>query len=303
MDRSLSIRGGLLGLALGDALGAPYEGGPVERLLWRAIGKTRRGEMRWTDDTQMALDLAESLVAHGVLQPDDVARRFAASYSWTRGYGPGAARVLKRIRRGAGWEAASRSVFPDGSYGNGGAMRAPIVGLFHADRSQRVVEDAQRSARVTHAHPLALEGAALIACATAKATVGGDAIAILEAAAAPCELTPFLERLELTRTWLAQAHDPAPDEVRGRLGNGMAATDSCVTALHIALRFLAQPFEELVAFCVKCGGDVDTLASMAGAIWGAANGSQALPSGPLSRLEQRSRLEAAAAGLAELGAG
>ena len=57
--------GCLLGLALGDALGAPYEGGPLERGLWMLIGKTRSGHLRWTDDTRMSLDLAEVLLAAG----------------------------------------------------------------------------------------------------------------------------------------------------------------------------------------------------------------------------------------------
>jgi len=39
------------GLALGDALGAPYEGGPEERLAWKLLGKTRNRKLRYTDDT------------------------------------------------------------------------------------------------------------------------------------------------------------------------------------------------------------------------------------------------------------
>ena len=50
-------RGCLVGLAMGDALGAPYEGGVLERAVWRLLGRTRAGELRWTDDTQMSLDL------------------------------------------------------------------------------------------------------------------------------------------------------------------------------------------------------------------------------------------------------
>jgi ADP-ribosylglycohydrolase len=119
------FEGCLLGLALGDALGAPHEGGPVERLLWALIGRTAQGEMRWTDDTQMSLDAADSLLACAGMAPDDMAHRFARSYRWSRGYGPGAARLLKRIARGQDWESASVSVYPSGSYGNGGAMRAP----------------------------------------------------------------------------------------------------------------------------------------------------------------------------------
>src|SRR5688572_396147 len=125
------FQGCLLGLALGDALGAPLEGGILERLLWRAIGVSRKGEMRWTDDTQMSVDLVESFLAQGRVNPDDLARRFAKSYRWSRGYGPGAAKVLKRIARGTDWRKANRSVYRDGSYGNGAAMRAPILGLIH----------------------------------------------------------------------------------------------------------------------------------------------------------------------------
>ncbi len=167
--------GCLLGLALGDAFGAPHEGGPLERLVWRLIGRTRAGERRFTDDTSMSLDLAESLIERGVLDLDDVARRFAASYRWSRGYGPGAAKLLKRIARGAGWREASRSVFPEGSWGNGGAMRAPVIGLAFAGQPDALIAAARDSASITHAHPLGMEGAVLLASATALALGPGSA--------------------------------------------------------------------------------------------------------------------------------
>src|SRR5262245_17056205 len=115
--------GCLLGLATGDALGAPYEGGVLERLAWRILQCRAVGSLRWTDDTQMSLDLAESLLAEGEVRPDALARRLAAGYRWSRGYGPGAAKVLKRIRRGEPWQAATKAVYAAGSYGNGAAMR------------------------------------------------------------------------------------------------------------------------------------------------------------------------------------
>ena len=160
-------QGCLLGLALADALGAPFEGGVLERALWRMIGTTRRGDMRWTDDTQMTIDLVESYLAIGAIDSDDLARRFAQSYRWSRGYGPGAAKVLKRIAAGTDWRKANRSVYPSGSFGNGAAMRAPLVGLTYADRPAEVLEAVRASAAVTHAHPLAVEGATLLAVATA----------------------------------------------------------------------------------------------------------------------------------------
>lgn len=157
--------GCLLGLAMGDALGAPYEGGILERLLWRLIGRTSYGRLRWTDDTQMAVDLAVSLLDLDGVDADAIAQRFASSYRWSRGYGPSAARVLQRIRRGEPWVEASRSVYPEGSFGNGAAMRAPVLALFYPTDQQGLIEAATTSASITHAHPLGIEGAVLLALA------------------------------------------------------------------------------------------------------------------------------------------
>jgi len=291
------FKGCLLGLALGDALGAPFEGGLVERLLWRGIGKTRAGETRWTDDTQMSLDLAESLIAMGSLKLDDVALRFARSYRWSRGYGPGAAKLLKRIRRGDSWREANRSVFPDGSYGNGGAMRAPVIGLYCAGNGEALVVAASDSARITHAHPLGIEGAVLVAASVARALTSSSPEETLAFSAGHCHERAFRERLDIARTWIQSDHRSEPDEVVRLLGHGMAATDSCVTAVYLGLRFQELPYLELLAFVRRCGGDVDTIGAMAGAIWGAANGTEGLPAGALRDLEQRTRLEAVAEAL------
>jgi poly(ADP-ribose) glycohydrolase ARH3 len=291
------FEGALLGLALGDALGAPHEGGPLERLLWRCIGTTRTGAMRWTDDTQMSLDLAESLVACGAVDPDDIARRFAAGYRWSRGYGPSAAKVLRRIGDGMDWRRASRSVHAQGSFGNGAAMRAPVVGLWCAARPDALVDATVATAGITHAHPLGVEGAVAIAVATTEALGGRDGVALLDAAATACTLAPYPERFALARGWMREGAAPAPREVARRLGHGVAAPDSCVTAVYLAARFLHAPFAAMHAFAVACRGDVDTIAAMAGALWGAANGAAALPAGALAKLEDLERIRTLAAAL------
>ncbi len=282
--------GCLLGLALGDALGAPLEGGPVERALWRVLGRTRMGETRFTDDTQMALDLAESLVECEDLDPDHVAARFARSYRWSRGYGPGAAKLLKRIRAGAPWREANRSVYPEGSFGNGGAMRAPVVGLRFFSSPTLVADAARRSAEITHAHPLGIQGAVAIASATAAALATRAWRPIVDAASGPCEARAFGERFSLARSWLHAGAAPETTEVRARLGTGIVATESCVTAIYLSLRFLDRPFRELIDFIAECGGDTDTIGAMAGAVWGAANGATSLPAAALDRLEGRAHI-------------
>jgi len=291
------FQGCLLGLALADALGAVHEGGVLERMLWRVIGTTRSGLTRWTDDTQMSLDVAESLIAHRSLDLQDLASRFAGSYRWSRGYGPGTSRVLRRIARGIDWRHANRSVHGAGSLGNGGAMRAPVVGLFYSRRPNDLAAAARLSASVTHAHPLAMEGAALVATGTGCALLGHPPLEILERAAAVCELEPFRARLGTARAWLASRDDPTPTEVARRLGHGVAASESCVTAVYLGLRFLDRAFLELHQFVAACRGDVDTIGAMAGAIWGAANGIAPLPGAELDRLEQRERLMSVATAL------
>ena len=85
------IIGSVLASALGDAFGAPYEGGILERALWFLIGR-RKGKRCWTDDTRMSIDIIEYLLACGRVDQDELAQRFARSYQWSRGYGPGAAK-------------------------------------------------------------------------------------------------------------------------------------------------------------------------------------------------------------------
>ena len=103
--------GSMLGLALADAMGAKYEGGFIGALLWKAVGGEAGGLLRWTDDTEMAVGLAESLIENLRLDPDLVARRWAQGMQPMRGYGAGASKLLSLIRRG---KDCMRTVFPTG---------------------------------------------------------------------------------------------------------------------------------------------------------------------------------------------
>jgi len=287
-------RGCLLGLALGDAFGAPFEGGPLERLLWSCMGKTRQGQRRWTDDTQMALDLGESLLQHQGLNPDAVAQQFAASYRWHRGYGPGMARMLKRVARGEPWQQANRAVYPAGSFGNGAAMRVPVMALFYAAHKPQLLDAVRASAGITHAHPLGIAGAVLVASATHQLLQGEPSWQVLETAVADCDAEVFHQRLTVVQAWLQNALQPDPQTLARALGNGITAPASCLTALYLALRFSEAPFVELLSFIRAVKGDVDTIGAMAGALWGAARGASQLPADLLRQLEQQPRIQALA---------
>lgn len=250
------------------------------------IGRTRSGELRWTDDTQMALDLAESLLEHGRLDPDALAARFAGSYHWSRGYGPGTARMLKQTRKGQEWVTARRCVHPHGSFGNGAAMRAPVLALFFGSDSD-LVGVSMDAARVTHAHPLGVEGAVVVTVAARALMQGCGARETLEAVQAVSSSPDIRARLETLQRWHARGFQPGPREVAQTLGNGMTAPTSCPTALYIALRHLDVPFGDMMDFVIECGGDTDTIGAMAGALWGICNGPDGLPD---IALEERSRI-------------
>ncbi len=304
----------LLGLALGDATGAPREGGVLERLAWRLLGRTPDGRMRWTDDTQMTLALTESLLACRQLDLDDAATRMAFAHQWRRGYGPGAAKVLKRIRRGQAWQSASTSVYPKGSWGNGGAMRVAPLALWLAPDAQAVWRAARASAAITHAHPEAQWGAGAIALAVQAALAVSpvaqpqapglsfwNAWALSVAAQADqAGAAPHQVAMRWAQLQLQSAHAPQPRAVMRHLGCEVSARRSVVTAVYLAAHFLTRPLTDLLGFITRMHGDVDTVAAMAGAIWGAANGRAALPESGLAQLEGAEAIEDRAHQLAVL---
>ena len=273
---SEQIKGCLLGLALGDALGAPYEGGILERLLWKMIGTTTEGHPKWTDDTQMTLDLLESILELGELNPTHLANKFASSYRWRRGYGAGTAKILKRIKTGESFQIAAKAIYPNGSYGNGAAMRSSVLALIYTHK-KALIDATETSSMITHAHPLAIEGALLISLSTHYLLQQLSPTQLLAQLNTDIHQTALGKRLEIIDEWLTNNYIPSPKEIVRLLGNGVTAESSCCTALYIALAHLHQPFEQMLSFIIQCGGDVDTIAAMAGALWGTANGFSKLP--------------------------
>ncbi len=179
-------------------------------------------------------------------------------------------------------------------------MRAPAIGLFFAtDNEDQLVEAACASAAVTHAHPLGREGAVLIALATALAYNDTSSQEIIERLFQRAESPEFSRRLHKASAWLQAGSHVAPRTVAAELGNGMTAVDSCVTAVYVALAFRNSSFNKLLEFAIGLRGDVDTIAAMACAVWGAACGLDALPKARLEHLEQCDRLKALARSFAE----
>ena len=126
-------RGALVGCGIGDAMGSPVEGWSAERIrliFGRLDGYMARPDgtltPRLTDDTQLTLCLAASIVETGGVDPEDLARRFDAWLYIGRGVGSSTREAITRYRQGLPWDEAGVP-----SAGNGAAMRSAPLGLLH----------------------------------------------------------------------------------------------------------------------------------------------------------------------------
>ena len=158
------FQGCLLGLAVGDALGGRFEGQSPERIAERfptpdaLLTTTIFDRLDYTDDTQMAIGVAETLVENLEILEERLCHYFTINYLPSRGYGFGARAVLDAMEEGRDYRQVAAEHFPGGSFGNGAAMRVAPVGLFFHHDLEAVWEQARLSALPTHVHPLGIEG-------------------------------------------------------------------------------------------------------------------------------------------------
>jgi poly(ADP-ribose) glycohydrolase ARH3 len=277
--------GCMLGHAIGDAVAAPYEGMDAQTIYY-SYGSTAalvehppQPELCYTDDTQLSIAVAETLIACGGIEQESLSRAFVANFDPGRGYGRGARRIIEMMGSGGDWREMSRSIFPGGSLGNGAAMRAAPVGLLFHDDLDRVAEEARNSALATHVHPVGIEGAQLIALAVAISLRGGP----FERADFFGELFGFA-RTEAFQRQLARAAEMSDDDPVDVFGNSLEAHESVVTALAC---FAGDPdaYPAVIARAIRVGNDTDTIAAMAGGISGARLGIRSIPVRLLEKLE------------------
>jgi ADP-ribosyl-[dinitrogen reductase] hydrolase len=222
----------------------------------------------FTDDTEMALALAESLLAHRSLHSADLAQRFVA---WHQSGPPDAgihtSNVLSRIAAGEPWDQAVRAVQrrkPD-SAGNGSVMRCWPVALAHRDDLNRLLADSRLQSRVTHPHPECEAGSAFTNAAIYYLLRGAPPVEALDraldAAAVPGPLRAVI--------------DQAPGHSREELVNSGWVRHTLESAVWGLLT--TDSFEEAVVQVVNLGNDADTAGTVVGALAGAAYGLGAIP--------------------------
>ncbi len=291
LERIELARLALDGLSVGDAFGERFFVSPqtVDSLIEaRAIPAS---PWRWTDDTAMALSIVEVLGLHGGIDRDALAQAFARRY-WAepaRGYGAGAHRILQAIGEGCSWQDAAATVFAgQGSYGNGGAMRAAPIGAYFWDSDEHVVEHALASADPTHAHPEGRAGAVAVAVAAALAVR-------MSRGSLKLSTEGFIDEVlhrcphGLTHEGIARARELGDVDVvtaAAVLGNGaeVSAQDTVPFCIWAAARHLGDYREALWA-TVAALGDRDTTCAIVGGIVALHVGRMGLPADFLAARE------------------
>ncbi|WP_160051000.1 MULTISPECIES: ADP-ribosylglycohydrolase family protein [unclassified Nocardiopsis] len=276
--------GCLLAAACADAFGHAPSGDPESRAPLRPTGST----------SLMAVLAAHLRAREGggavAIDQDRLVREFTQVWRRDpeRGFGGGEIRIFLSVVNGIPWRSASSSAFGGtGSYGAGAAARVAPVGLLRIPLN-RLVRLARDSAYVTHAHPLAIDGAALQACAVAYVRRADPrrplpAFHLLSTVARHATAPEF--RAQLARLSALGRAGYTPRDVVGALGGGAGAVEAVPAALAA---FLHAPDDlpEVVRFAACLGAGAGNVAAMAGALAGARLGSGAVPGSWLRRLEE-----------------
>jgi ADP-ribosyl-[dinitrogen reductase] hydrolase len=279
--------GSVLGLALGDALGAPFEFRrahevpspiPAFELAWMGLAPGS-----WTDDTAMARNLWSSLVERGgELDLEDVLRRHVA---WISSDPPDAGvltrRSLAMVAPGRPLDEGARLVWeqrgPEVSAGNGSVMYCAPLGVAYANRAEELHDLAPALSALTHWDGRCRTACRAVTLAVAALVRGERGEPAVRAALGAVEDAEGGEELaHLVDAAGTERPIDGPD--RG----------FCLFTAGVALRAAAQerPFEEGLLEVVALGGDTDTNAAVAGALLGALHGQGALPPAWLARLAQ-----------------
>lgn len=321
------IAGAYYGVALGDALGRETEFLKLPAI-YRAFGRT--GIMRlpksgkFTDDTQMTIAVARALRDARSITPKELARTFKTRFiEWAaqdepRAPGMSCMTAIRNLRR-RGWRGRWTNATTL-SKGCGANMRVVPTALL--PNGADAVGASLLQAAITHGHPDALVATELTALAVRWAAEGLDVAQLPQGLLMICHSRATQDHLYRGR-WLGRLWTrwdaPANHELLGAyarmghrltrlmnvlaencemwdvcaiLGQGWVADEALITSLYHAVRYADNP-TLAISMAARTSGDSDSLASITGAILGAARGEGVWPAEWRQRIERRADIEVA----------
>lgn len=291
--------GSILGLAIGDAMGMPFEGwypDQIERCwkdkVFQPASHRGLGPGQYTDDTLMAICHLKSLIHSGEMNPEDTARKFTEWFDSgnLRGIGRSTLISMRRLKQGRSWQESGAT--GEFAAGNGGAMRIAPLGLFYHNDIPLLKEAVRQAVVITHSNEEAVAGATAVAYMVAKAAKGD-----LDPDTAVSETREFVGDSAVSKN-LAKAETLLRNNTKPREAMEILGTSGYVveTVASAAFCFLYTPldFKSAVVNAVLGGLDADTTAAVAGAMSGAFNGRGEIPQDWINGLEDNELLTAMA---------
>lgn len=269
MNKDAAI-GCLLGTAVGDALGLPYEGLSPRRAA-RLFPDTSKhhllfGKGMVSDDTEHACFVAQAIVrSNGDV--DVFQKRLARSLRWWLlglPAGVGFATLRAIVKLWLGFSPQRSGVF---SAGNGPAMRSPIIGVVYGHDPEKLKQFVKASTEITHSDPKAYYAALAVALA-AYQSAGEQKPSAEKFRATLRDLLPEDDAEELHELLQHEA-----DLAKGISGYSYH-TVPCVLQV-----WLSEPedYAKGLQTIVKAGGDTDTAGAIYGGIVGARTGKSGIP--------------------------
>jgi ADP-ribosyl-[dinitrogen reductase] hydrolase len=285
--------GTLLGTAAGDALGAPYEFGPPRGndLEVAMVGGGSFGwePGEWTDDTSMAIAIAEVAATGADLRQeealDTLTRRWHDWSKHAKDVGVQTRSVLSRAgRRGisaqtARAESAAVHKLTGRTAGNGSLMRTAPLALAYLDDETALVEAARAVSELTHYDPEAGDACVLWCCAIRHAILAGE----LDARIGLQHIDSDRWGLWATRLDVAEASEPSDFKNNGWVVEALQGAWSAIARTPVPQDdpgkgvFRADHLRLALDAAVRGGNDTDTVAAIAGGLLGAAYGASAVP--------------------------
>jgi ADP-ribosylglycohydrolase len=288
------VRGCILGGAVGDALGAPFEGLwshdiPCAAELMEGFAEFEgfpRGQ--YTDDTQLTVATVKSIVRRRHIDPADIAQSIARLWRSQAVVGPCGActAAADALLAGKTWMESGAAV---GQAGNGTAMRTAAVGLYFLSAPDGLGEAVAQVSRITHHDPRSVAGGVAIASA---ARILARAAAIDGATlcrAVADDMRPFDESFADLTAGLAAVLDRDRSTTLDYVawsGGQTREFDEVIITPYVVPTVLASlwavcshpgSWTDAVAAAIGLGGDVDSLGAIVGGLMGARLGHGAIP--------------------------
>lgn len=304
-----TVSGALLGCAIGDAMGAPFEGlwdnsiPSAESLLadYHEYHGYPRGQ--FTDDTQLTIATLESMVEARRVDVPDIARRIAELWRHHQIIGPGGActHAAEHFLATGDWSTMGA---PLGQAGNGTAMRTSVLGLLYSQRADALIDEVAQISKLTHTDPRSVAGGVGIAEAARCLMVDPEISPndLCESVANAME-SIHSEFAQLVRE-LADRHDS--DSVRAFIaeaGQERAEFERPIITPFVIPTVLAsiyciitqtQSWGDAVTTAIRLGGDVDTLGAIVGSLAGIRHGLSGIPAHLVAGVQNSDYLQALA---------